>query len=354
MPMTELEPIDPETAVQMYLDSREREVSKMTLDSHRSRLQFFTNWCADNDIENLNNLTGRDLHAYRIWRRNDGDLAPASEKTQMATLRVFIRWCESIDGVPLDLHTKVVSPELSAGEGVRDTRLQSESAEKVLARLEKYYYAELGHVIITLLWRTMMRRASVIALDVDDYNADEQYLTVKHRPETGTQLKNGKNGERFVALRDDTCTLLDDWLADRRPDVSDEHGREPLLATKQGRPHPNTISSYAYATTRPCTYGECPHERDVTDCEAAQSRNEAYGCPRVSAHTQFGVEESLTASNTASPRRQSATARTSAPACWTNTTTAEPNRRRWNSAGTTCRVYSTRRNLRPTGLQLLS
>jgi hypothetical protein len=48
--MTELEPIDPETAVQMYLDSREREVSKMTLDSHRSRLQFFTSWCADNDI----------------------------------------------------------------------------------------------------------------------------------------------------------------------------------------------------------------------------------------------------------------------------------------------------------------
>ena len=243
--MTELEPIDPETAVQMYLDSRKREVSKMTLDSHRSHLQFFTSWCADNDIENLNNLTGRNLHAYRIWRRDDGDLAPASEKTPDGHLRVFIRWYESIDGVPVDLHIKVVSPELSAGEGVRDTRLQSEFAENVLACLEKYYYAELGHVTITLLWRTMMRRASVIALDVDDHNADEQYLTVKHRLKTGTQSKNGENGERFVALCDDTCTLLSDWLADHRPDVSDEHGREPLLATKQGRPHSNNISSYS-------------------------------------------------------------------------------------------------------------
>ena len=239
--MTELEPIDPETAVSMYLDSREREVSKMTLQSHRSRLQFFVDWCADNEIENLNELTGRDLHSYRIWRRKDGDLAPPSEKTQMATLRVFIRWLESIDGVPNDLHTKVLSPEIPSGEGVRDTRLESENAEEILAYLRKYHYAEFGHVVITLLWRTMMRRASVVALDVDDYDSDEQYLKVKHRPETGAQLKNGQNGERFVALRDDTCSLLDDWLADRRPDVVDEHGREPLLATTYGRPHPTTI-----------------------------------------------------------------------------------------------------------------
>jgi integrase len=197
----------------------------------------------------------------------------------MATLRVFIRWCESIDGVPVDLHTKVVSPELSAGEGVRDTRLEAEPAEEILSYLGKYHYAEFGHVVITLLWQTMMRRASVVALDVDDYHPDEQYLTVKHRPETGTQLKNCENGERFVALRDDTCTLLDDWLADRRPDVIDEHGREPLLATAQGRPHPSTIASYAYGTTRPCTYGECPHDRDTNDCEAAQNRNKAFDCP---------------------------------------------------------------------------
>jgi len=28
----------------------------------------------------MNELTGRLLHEYRLWRRDEGDLAPASEK----------------------------------------------------------------------------------------------------------------------------------------------------------------------------------------------------------------------------------------------------------------------------------
>jgi len=86
----DLEPIKPQDAVDLYLTHRKREVTQATLNSHRSRLQFFTRWCAHNNITNLNTLTGRKLHQYRLWRRTDGDLAPTSEKTQMDTIRVFI------------------------------------------------------------------------------------------------------------------------------------------------------------------------------------------------------------------------------------------------------------------------
>ena len=58
-------------------------------------------------INNLNDLPGRVLHRFRLWRREEGDLEPVTEKTQMDTLRVFIRWLESIDGVRKNLHTKV-------------------------------------------------------------------------------------------------------------------------------------------------------------------------------------------------------------------------------------------------------
>jgi hypothetical protein len=91
----ELEPIEPETAVELYLADREPELRSVTLNSHRSRLGFFVECCADRGIDNLNELTGRTLNEYRLWRRNDSDLATATENCQMDTLRVFVRWLES-------------------------------------------------------------------------------------------------------------------------------------------------------------------------------------------------------------------------------------------------------------------
>ncbi|WP_321169772.1 site-specific integrase [Halorarum salinum] len=88
----ELEPIDPETALELYIAEKEMELSKSTLRSHRSRLGHFIRWCDERDITNLNELTGRKLQEFRLWRRNDGDLCKVSVKTQIDTLRVFIRW----------------------------------------------------------------------------------------------------------------------------------------------------------------------------------------------------------------------------------------------------------------------
>ncbi|WP_336136417.1 tyrosine-type recombinase/integrase [Natronomonas amylolytica] len=286
MPTDELEPIDPETALEMYLSAREREIAQSTLRAHRSRLGHFLRWCDEQDIDNLNVLTGRDIHEYRLWRRNEGDLSTSTEKTQMDTVRVFVRWLGTIDAVDGDLHAKVQSPTLTGGDNVRDVRVEADEAASILEYYSTYEYASLSHVTIALLWQTMMRRSAIRALDVDDYDSDEQYLHVEHRPETDTPVKNGEDGERYIALRDDTCSLLDDWLANQRPDVTDEYGREPLLATSQGRPHVNTIQKYVYGVTRPCIRGDgCPHDRSPEDCDAAQAVNRAYDCPSsVSPH----------------------------------------------------------------------
>ena len=83
----ELEPIEPETAVELYLADREPELRSVTLNSHRSRLGFFVEWCADRGIDNLNELTGRKLNEFSpgtgfLSRRctpgdqNSGDITP--------------------------------------------------------------------------------------------------------------------------------------------------------------------------------------------------------------------------------------------------------------------------------------
>lgn len=122
-------------------------------------------------------------------------------------------------------------------------------------------------------------------MDVDDYDADEQYVKVRHRPDTETPIKNKGDGERLVALSDDICELLDDWLNNKRPDVTDDHGREPLLASREGRLQKTTLRMYVYRWTRPCAHGEeCPHDRDPDDCEATV-RDAASKCPSsVSPH----------------------------------------------------------------------
>lgn len=281
-----LEPIDPRTAVEMYLLEREPEVSKATLYAHKSRLGHFIRWCDENNVDNLNELTGRKLYEYRVWRQDEGNLAKPTLKTQMATLRVFIRWCENIDAVIPDLSIKVQSPTLTAEERARDVMLDSDRATQVLAYLEKYEYASLPHVTIALLWHTMMRRGSAHALDVSDYDPKEKTLEVHHRPDTGTPIKNKSEGERIIALSDSICELLDDWIARRRPNVVDKYDREPLLATNQGRIHTGTIQGYVYYYTSPCVYsGECPHGRDAETCEAMKSHKHSSKCPSsVSPH----------------------------------------------------------------------
>lgn len=281
----ELDAVEPDEALEMYLDDRQNELSKHTLYSHSSRLGHFVQWCVEKNIETLSDVTGRDLHEYRIWRRNDGDLSPVSEKTQMDTLRVFIRWCENLGFAEQDLHTAVISPSLDAEENVRDVLLDGERATAILGYLGTYQYASLAHVLLTLLWRGGMRIGAAHGLDVDDYDSNEHSLHIRHRPETETPLKNKQQGERYIALADETCEVLDDWLTDQRPDVTDEYGRMPLLATQQGRAHKTYLRQLVYAWSRPCAYSNgCPHGRNLSECRATEY-DYASECPSsVSPH----------------------------------------------------------------------
>lgn len=280
-----LEPIDPDTALELYLADRENNVTEATIYSHRSRLGHFVRWCDEQEITNLNELTGRQLHEYRLWRRDEGDLAPATEKTQMDTLRVFIRWVESIGGAPEDLHVKVRSPNLTGGDNVRDVMLEEDRAEELLGYLRRYEYASRPHVVIALMWHTMMRIGAIRALDIKDYNSEEQSIQVVNRPDSGTRIKNGRDGERFVALSDEVCMVLDDWIDQRRPETKADDGRKPLVSTSHGRVHRTTLRGDCYRFTRPCiSTGECPHGRDIEECPATEY-DSASECPSsVSPH----------------------------------------------------------------------
>lgn len=281
----ELEPLTPAEGVEMYLDHRTPDLSEKSVMNHKYRLDTFVEFCREHGIENLNDLDGRDLHRYRTWRGRQG-ISAITLRTNLATLRVFLEFCASIDAVESGLREKVVLPEVSREEQARDVKLDDELADAALGYLERYEYASRDHVVLAILWHTGIRLGTLRAFDVGDYDPEAPCLEVRHRPETGTPLKNGKAAERSINVGTKYARIIEDYLADRRHEATDEFGREPLISSEQGRLTEAPIRETVYRWTRPCLFGDCPHDREPDDCEAVGTRR-YNACP--SSRSPHGV-----------------------------------------------------------------
>jgi hypothetical protein len=141
------------------------------------------------------------------------------------------------------------------------------------------------HIAFHVSYHTGCRRSGLNSLDVDDWHPDERYLSFRNREDEGTRLKLGDEGERNVSVTDEVLAdALNAYVDDVRPDVTDDVGREPLLASSQGRLHYQTITKQAYKLTRPCFIGEeCPHDRDPDECEATEYSSFSK-CPSSTSH----------------------------------------------------------------------
>jgi len=270
----DLEPIEPSTAQELYLDHKANQCSDVTVQSHEYRTNYFVDWCDDNGIDNMNDISGRDLHQYRLWRKSEGDLNKISMQTQMSTLRVFVKWCGSIEAVDPDLYNKVLVPQVNGEEEQRNVMLDAEHADEILQHLSKYHYASRNYVLFALLWETGMRIGAARSLDLCDVDVEERCLELAHRPEKGTTLKNGQGGERLVAISAELAELLEDYIEDTRSEITDDHDRDPLLSGSQGRLSRSTIRRIVYQLTAPCYLNqECPNCNDDSDAKCPEAVN---------------------------------------------------------------------------------
>jgi site-specific recombinase XerD len=268
----ELEPIEPNRARELFIDQKSTQCVESTVKSYRYRLQHFIEWCDENDITNLNVLTGRDLQEYRLWRRENGDLNKISLNQQMCSIRVFLKWCGSIEAVAANLYDKVMVPRVSPDEERNEETLDAETAQEILEYLTTYKYASREHALFALLWETGIRIGAAHSLDVADLDVDGERIELLHRPERGTRLKNGASGERPVAISTELATMLHNYRSDIRPDVTDDCGRDPLLTTEYGRMTRTSMRRTIYRITAPCFRDEpCP------DCTETNQRK----CPEA-------------------------------------------------------------------------
>ncbi|UPV72737.1 site-specific integrase [Halorussus limi] len=272
-----LEPTSPREAVNEYLAEVQQELAAATAQNHKYRLDKFLTWTDEVGLDDMNEITGSLLQEFKQWLM--GDVAKVTVKNHLSTVRQFVEFCEDINVAPKGVGRKIRLPTIQLGEDVSDVHILQKEAEMILEYCEDYEYATLRHTAFYILWHTGMRASALTGLDIGDYDNRANVLSLRHRPDEETPLKNKERSERDVYINDDVASVLDAFLDMHHPYVEDEYGRMPLLGGTQGRLHYTTIQRNIYTVTRPCHYtNECPHDRDLQECEAT-SYNTASKCP---------------------------------------------------------------------------
>ena len=287
----------PREAFDLWMDQQDK--AESTLQSYRYRVRPFLEFLAERGIDDLAELTSRDIKEFEAQRRSTG-LQPNTINNQFGTLRLFLRYCEELDAVAPDTVAALDVPDLDKYERVNTERLPTERAKTILENLDRYRYASRDHVMFLLMWRTSVRIGTLYALDVDDvFLADDDldrlqaelteegyaphvieeiladatvpFLYPRHSEET--PLKKQDDGERVINLADWVGDVLEDYIEVNRLDITDDHGRDPLLTTQRGqnRLSGSAMRNWVYILTQPCEFGgECPHDRDPETCEARE------------------------------------------------------------------------------------
>jgi len=215
------------------------------------------------------------------YEMRSSKIAPATLEGEMWTLKMFCRFLEDLGAVEDGLADSVRIPDLDQEDRSDDTKLHTDAAIALLRhfRSSPKDYGTRLHAFFELAWVTGARIGGIRGLDLRDVDLGENpYVYFRHRPETGTPLKNKLDGERPVALRRETADALQEYIDNYRHDVHDDHGRQPLLTSARGRPINNTVRIWSYQATQPCLHSACPHGKERETCEWTEIHG-ASKCP---------------------------------------------------------------------------
>ncbi|MFB6103334.1 MAG: tyrosine-type recombinase/integrase [Haloplanus sp.] len=269
--------LTPRKAVERYLRRRRADATPKSVKSWRYRLKLFVEWIEGIGLEHVDEIRPYDLDEY--FELRSGRVAPSTLEGEMFTLQSFVEYLEDLDAVDDGLSDAVRIPDVDAEDRSDSTSLAAEDAIPLL----RWYRdgprrGSRAHAFLELAWHTGARQSGLRALDVRDVYPDERYVDFRHRPETGTGLKNKSAGERPVGIPAEVVDVVVEYIDGDRFDVEDEHGRAPLLASMRGRPSENTVRIWSYMATQPCLHTECPHGRERETCEWTE-REHASKCP---------------------------------------------------------------------------
>jgi len=271
--------LTPREASRRYLRRREADSTEKTVSGMEYRMKIFVEWCESVGIAEVGELRPYDIDEFNEVR--SATVEPVTLEGEMHTLKSLCEFLEDLGAVEDGLSDSVRIPKLDAEDRSNDEKLDTEDAKALLEyfRNDESDYGTRRHATLELAWITGARQGGLRALDLRDVDLGENpYVEFRHRPETGTPLKNKNGGERPVALPRETADAVEAYIQEHRYDVHDDHGRQPLLTSMRGRPNTNTIRCWTYLATHPCLHSPCPHGKEREKCDWTEYHH-ASKCP---------------------------------------------------------------------------
>lgn len=270
--------LSPRELVDRWLDRASLDRADQTVADYSRRLRHWVRFCESEEVESVADLEPWDVEAYDVHRRSR-DLETITLRNELMTLRQVLRYGATRGLIDESVVEAIDPPDVSKAERTDDRFLSpSEATELIKAFRAGDQRHSRQHAFLELAWWTGARMGALRGLDLDDVNFSEHWVRFRHRPGSGTPLKNGPDGERVVGINEDVAAALNGYIDGPRPSSTDDHGRRPLFATAQGRCGTNTIRVTAYYATIPCRIRECPHGHERPTCEFASLTN-CHGCP---------------------------------------------------------------------------
>ena len=236
--------------------SRRRNRSPATIAQYKRTIPRFIDFAQKHELKYPGSITTEIVDEWvdTLFETHEAD---ATIVTYTKNVRAWLNWISKRNLCTGSVVHILNKDDLGLAPNVRDAALPAAEAIGTLHRLQTQRRGANRHAIMELSWNVGLRLGSIHSLDVPDFHPEGNKLLLRHRPETGTRLKNGSegdskpgDGERNVTLHPKTVDALERYIECERPDVTDEYGREPLFATSSGgRASQSTLRRWIYDAT---------------------------------------------------------------------------------------------------------
>lgn len=228
--------------------SRNQNKSPNTISRYKRCIPKFLDFANDRDLNTPLGLSTELVDSYVDFLHSEYD-RDATILVHTKTVRSWFTFLNTRDYCSDKVVRLLNTSELGLNPKARDEAIPRSEAITILNKLSQHRRGTSLHALFGLTSNCGLRLGGVNSLDLEDYDKDERRIKIRHRPSTGTRLKNKHDGERMVILAEPAAEALDMYIATDRVNIEDEYGRNPLFTTNRGRAATSTLRRWLYEAT---------------------------------------------------------------------------------------------------------